>query len=121
MTEQELENVLDNIDAARKCHWHLVQVQDYIDQIALMATIVSHYGHQHPDTNDLQVRMIGRLAEQGSKILKQAEEKLDEALGDINYIAWNIQLERLREQDVTTPQCSHCSNLLQVATNGKVN
>lgn len=114
MTDQELENVLENIRFARNCHYHLTEVEDYIDQIALTATIVSNYEHQFPDTDGLQVRMIERMAKQGSEILRKAEEKLDDALGSINVIVMDIYLERLREQEEKAKQDSKVINLLQV-------
>lgn len=120
MTDQELETIIENSRVIHNCHYHLVQLQDFIDQIALTATIVSNYGHLHPDTEDMQVRMIGRLAEQVSKILKKTEEKLDDAIGDINRIAINIHLERLRKQN-DKPDESTLNNSSQVITNGKVN
>jgi len=116
MTDQELETLIDKLQRLNRDIGILVDLEDYLDQIALMATIVSHYGHQHPDTDGVQVRMIARIAEQGSKMLKQAEENIERNIHYCKKMAWDIQEERMRQQEKTA-QCQHCTqyiNLLQV-------
>jgi hypothetical protein len=119
MTDQELEVLLNDLRQATRQIHALVELQDYIDQIELMATIVSHYGQQHPDTNDLQVRMMGRIAGIGSLILREAEEKLSSSIEDAQHLAREIQAQRMRQQEKPA-QCQHCTdqyiNLLQVIT-----
>ena len=116
MTDEQLEIMESSMQDAHHVQGILVELQDYLDQIALMATIVSHYSfdNDHPGSDDLQVRMIGRLAEQGSKILRPAVEQLDLALIDSGGIVFNIKLDKMREQKIKTIQCQHCTNLLQV-------
>ena len=121
MTDEQLETLAQSIKSARHSVNVLVDLEDYLDQIALMATIVSHYSHQHPDKDGVQVRMIARLAEQGSKILKKVEQKLDSVLGDGDKVIWDIELERIREQEEKAKQDSKVINLLQVTEDRVLN
>ena len=101
-------------------HHNLVVLQDYLDQIKLMSTIVSHYQIEG-EPNGLQVRMMGELADHGGKLLKKTEATLDRCHSRIRKMVWEEELIKLRQEQDTEPTlCPDCSNLLQVTEDVKV-
>ena len=116
MTDEQLETLIADIERVQHHANTLVDLQDFIDQIELSATIISYYGHHHPDTDDLQVRMIRRIAEMGSKLLRKTDEAIEKHIHGAACTAREIQAQRMRQQEKTA-QCQHCTqyiNLLQV-------
>lgn len=114
MTDEQLETLAKNIRSINRQAGVLEDIQDYLDQVALMANIVTYYKIEQPGSNELQVRMIARIASQGSKVLREALDKIESAVSGSDRVIWHIEMEKLREQNTETTQCKHCANLLQV-------
>jgi hypothetical protein len=117
MTNEQLDIIRESVNSTDRVQAVLVEIEDYLQQIALMATIVSNYQFEdsYPGSDSLQVRMIRRLADQGLKMLQPASEKLDSAARQTSRILGGIELERMREQEEKAKHDSKVVNLLQVA------
>jgi hypothetical protein len=117
MTDEQLNLIRESVNSTDRIQAVLVEIEDYLQQIAFMATIVSHYQFEedYPGIDKVQVRMIGRLAERAFKMLEPASEKLDSAARQTSRILWGIELERMREQEEKAKHDSKIINLLQVA------
>ena len=116
MTDEQLKLMRTSVDGAGHVHAVLIEIEDFLKQISLMATIVSHYQFEDdfPGSDNLQVRMIGRLADQGLKMLEPAAEQLDSVSQQAGRIVWDIELDKMREQEEKAKQDGKVINLLQV-------
>ena len=116
MTDEQLKLMRTSVNGTGHVHAVLIEIEDFLKQISLMATIVSHYQFEddYPGSDNLQVRMIGRLADQGLKMLESAAEQLDSVSQQAGRIVWDIELDKMREQEEKAKQDGKIINLLQV-------
>lgn len=96
-SKKNLNRIQRSVNGLRPVHGVLVDIEDYLEHISLMATLVSDYkiDEDHPGSDDLQVRMIGRLADQALKMLKPAAEKLDDISQETRRILQAIELQKI--------------------------
>lgn len=123
MTDEQLKLMRTSVNGTGHVHAVLIEIEDFLKQISLMATIVSHYQFEddYPGSDNLQVRMIGRLADQGLKMLESAAEQLDSVSQQAGRIVWDIELDKMREQEEKAKQDGKVINLLQVTEDRVIN
>ena len=123
MTDEQLKLMRTSVNGTGHVHAVLIEIEDFLKQISLMATIVSHYQFEddYPGSDNLQVRMIGRLADQGLKMLEPAAEQLDSVSQQAGRIVWDIELDKMREQEEKAKQDGKVINLLQVTEDRVIN
>lgn len=123
MTDEQLKLMRTSVNGTGHVHAVLIEIEDFLKQISLMATIVSHYQFEddYPGSDNLQVRMIGRLADQGLKMLEPAAEQLDFVSRQAGRIVWDIELDKMREQEEKAKQDGKVINLLQVTEDRVIN